>query len=108
MTLNQWYIVALGAGAGTFVLRAAPFLLAGRYPLGDRALKFLIYTAMSFFAGVISKSLLMWRGEFDAVELSIKLTALVMALALYARFKNVLLSLFTGVFLAVALKYLFG
>lgn len=105
MTLNQWLIVALGAGAGTFVLRAAPFFLAGRYSLEGRALKFLVYTAMSFFAGVVSKSLIMWKGEFDAVELSIKLTALIVALALYARFKNVLLSLFSGVLLAVALKY---
>jgi len=105
MTLNQWLIVALGAGAGTYVLRSAPFLLTGRYMLGGRALKFLIYTAMSFFAGVVSKSLIMWKGEFDAVELLIKLTALIVALALYARLKSVLLSLFSGVFLAVALKY---
>lgn len=104
MSVNTWLLVALGAGAGTYVLRAAPFLLIGRYEVGKQGLRFLVYTSLAIAAGIVSKYLVMWKGEFSAVEFAIKLAALMVSLALYARFKNVLLSLFTGVLLAAVLK----
>ncbi len=108
MSFGDWLIVAFGAGAGTYVLRVSPFLLRDRYAIGRKGLRFLIYSSLAIAAGIVSKSLLMWKGEFNGIELGIKLAALAAALVLYARFKSVLLSLFSGVFLAVALKYFFS
>jgi len=106
MSATGWLLVALGAGLGTYALRAIPFLLMGRYSIGDKGLKFLVYTAMTLFAGIVSKSLIMWKGPFDPWELAIKLAALLVALGVYKKFRHVLLSLFTGVSLAVILKLL--
>ncbi len=108
MSLSDWILVALGAGAGTYMLRAVPFVMAGRYEISGRGLKFLTYTSLAFFAGIVSKNLIMWKGEFDPLELGVKLTALVVALGLYSRYKSILLSLFTGVALAVAFKAISG
>jgi len=108
MSLSGWILVALGAGAGTYMLRSVPFVMAGRYKIGERGLKFLTYTSLAFFAGIVSKGLVMWKGQFDPMELGVKLTALVTALVLYARYKSILLSLFAGVAFAVALRAIAG
>lgn len=109
MTGLEWGLAVVGAGAGTYLLRVAPFAIRSLRNLGERYLHFLTYVSFAVAAGIVSKSLLVSGGtiKFDG-ELLIKLTALLCALLFYRILRNVPAALFGGVAVAVLLKWFYA
>lgn len=105
----EWGLAVVGAAAGTYFLRAAPFAFKSLRHAGERYLHFLTYVSFAVAAGIVAKVLLISGGkmQFDA-DLSIKLTALLCALVLQRVSRNVPTSLFGGVATAALLKWLLG
>ncbi len=108
MSVVSWNWVIVGVGVGTFMLRVVPFLLQGKFEPSDKFIRFLVLTSLAIAAGIVSKSIVMWKGEFALADQLIKVVSLMLALGLYARFKSVLLSLFSGVLLGALLNMYFG
>lgn len=107
MTTAHWWWVLLGAGLGTYVLRAAPFVWERLYRLGRDNMRFLTFVSFAIAAGIVSRSVMLSRGEIaPAEDVGIKLAAVAVALVLQRLTRNVALALFAGVGAAVVLKAL--
>jgi len=109
MTAAHWWWVILGAGLGTYVLRAAPFVWERLYRLGRSHMRFLTYVSFAIAAGIVSRSVVLSGGEMAPPgDMAIKMGAVAFALLLQRLTRNVALALFGGVGSAVLLKWLGG
>lgn len=107
MSASEWMLIVLGAWAGSYALRIAPFLSRQLYDLGRENLRFLTYVTFAIAAGIVSKSIVFSAGTQIAVgDSAIKLTAVLAALGLYKVLGNLPIALFSGAGLAVLLKWL--
>lgn len=93
--LQVWLII-LGMGIGTFLIRFSFLGLIGGRTLPPFTLRLLRYTAVAVIPGLVAP-LVVWPaatgGEPDAARMS----AAIVALALGLMFRNVLLAIFGGV-----------
>ncbi len=109
MTDLQWFIAIGGAAAGTYVLRAAPFLWTPLRDVGRRYVDFLTYVSFAIAAGIVSKALLLDGNQLVlGTDTYIKFAGLGVALAFYRRIRNIPLALFVGAGSAVLMRWLFG
>ncbi len=109
MTNVEWIIAVGGVAAGTYALRAAPFLWAPLRDLGRRYTDFLTHVSFAIAAGIVSKAMLMHEGRFFfGPETYIKFAGLAVALGVYRWLRNVPLALFSGAGAAVAIRWLSG
>ncbi|MCG6872956.1 MAG: AzlD domain-containing protein [Gammaproteobacteria bacterium] len=109
MGLNEWLIALAGVFAGSYALRAAPFLWAGFRRVGERNLHFLTYTSFAIAAGIVSKALLVSAGAWVGwQDFAIRSVAVVFSVLMLRSWRNVPVALFAGVGFAVLLKALVG
>lgn len=106
MTELQWMVAVIGAGLGTYVLRAAPFWYAACRDFGRRHLRCLTYISFAVAAGIISRAIFLSHGELTfGREAWIKALAVVVALVLYRRTRNMPGALFSAVGVAVLVHW---
>ncbi len=109
MTNLEWLIAVGGAAAGTYVLRAAPFLWAPLREAGRKYADFLSYVSFAIAAGIVSKAMLLQEGRFAlGPETYIKFAGLAVALGVYRGTRNIPLALFLGAGAAVAIRWMSG
>ncbi|MFP5349824.1 MAG: AzlD domain-containing protein [Gammaproteobacteria bacterium] len=107
MTTYHWLLVIVGAGIGTYALRAAPFVSERLRKLGQDNFKFLSYVSFAIAAGIVARALVYRGGELAAPnEMAIKLGAVVIALVLLRLTRSIPLALFSGAAFGVWLKWL--
>ena len=109
MTQDAWLLAVLGAGAGTYVLRAAPFLWRPLARAGRRYVDFLSNVSFAIAAGIVAKSLLV---QDQAIRIDgefwLRLLAVVAALLLFRFVRSTPAALFLGVGVAMAARWLLG
>lgn len=106
MTELQWTAAVLGAGFGSYVLRAAPFWYAASREFGQRHLRGLTYISFAVASGIVSRSIFLSGGDLAfGRETWIKLLAVVVALGFYRISRNTPLSLFSAVGVAVLVNW---
>ena len=108
MTEIQWIAVAALAGGLTWLIRAAPFVLAGWREITGPLKDFLVYTSLAIIAGIISKAMLSLQAGEGVETVGIKLACLLAALGLFRWSGNVVFAVFSAVGLAAALKMAIG
>lgn len=107
MTDIQWTLSLIGAGLGSYLLRAAPFALQWFREFGRRHLRCLVYISFAVTAGIVSRSIFLSEGELTfRRDAWIKVLAVVVAVLLYRRTRNIPVALFSGVGLAVGVRAL--
>lgn len=107
MTELQWTLAVLGAGLGTYALRAGPFSHRLLRDFGRRHLRCLTYISFAVAAGIVSRAIFLSAGDLTfGLEAWIKALAVVVALAIYRFRRNVLLALFSAVGIAVLAYWL--
>jgi branched-subunit amino acid transport protein len=106
MTEWQWTVAVLGAGLGSYVLRAAPFWYKASREFGRRHLRCLTYISFAVAAGIVSRAIFLAGGEltFDR-EAWIKVLAVVVAVVLYRGTRNMPVALFSAVGTAVLVQW---
>lgn len=106
MTELQWTAAVLGAGLGSYVLRAAPFWYAASREFGQRHLRCLTYISFAVASGIVSRSIFLSGGDLAlGRETWIKLLAVVIALGLYRVSRSTPVSLFSAVAIAVLINW---
>jgi len=106
MTAVDWVLAIIGAGIGTYALRAAPFVSERLRRLGQDNFKFLSYVSFAIAAGIVARALVYQAGELNAPdEMAIKIGAVLLALVLLRLTRSVPLALFTGAAIGVLLKW---
>ena len=106
MTTYHWLLVIVGAGIGTYILRAAPFVSERLRRLGQDNFKFLSYVSFAIAAGIVARALIYRGGELNAPgDMGVKIGAVVVALVLLRLTRSVPLALFTGAGIGVLLKW---
>ena len=106
MTTYDWVLVIIGAGIGTYALRAAPFVSERLRRLGQDNFKFLSYVSFAIAAGIVARALAYQGGELNAPdEMAIKIGAVLLALVLLRLTRSVPLALFAGAAVGVLLKW---
>lgn len=109
MTELQWTAAVLGAGLGSYVLRAAPFWYAASREFGQRHLRCLTYISFAVAAGIVSRSIFLSSGDLAfGRETWIKLLAVAVALGLYRLSRNTPVALFSAVAIAVLVNWATG
>lgn len=109
MTELQWAAAVIGAGLGTYSLRAAPFVWGTLRDLGRRYIRGLTYISFAVAAGIVSRAIFLSGGELSfGLETWVKVFAVVVALILYRSSRNMALSLFGAVGAAVLVFWLVG
>lgn len=107
MTDLQWLFAIGGAAAGTYVLRAAPFLWTPLRDVGRRYVDFLTYVSFAIAAGIVSKALLLDGSRLIwGTDTYVKFAGLAVALVFYRRMRNIPLALFVGAGSAVLIRWL--
>ena len=107
MTTYHWLLVIVGAGIGTYALRAAPFVSERLRRLGQDHFKFLSYVSFAIAAGIVARALVYRGGEINAPdEMGIKIGAVVFALVLHRLTRSVPLALFAGAGIGILIKWL--
>ncbi len=102
----QWFFAIGGAAAGTYVLRAAPFLWIPLRELGRRYVDFLTYVSFAIAAGIVSKALLLDGSQLVlGMDSYIKFAGLAVALGFYRWIRNIPLALFVGAGSAVLIRW---
>lgn len=87
------------------MLRISPFIWARCLQWGKDNVLFLTSVSLAIAAGIVSKALFMQGSRIHLdIDTLFKLVAVVFALGLYSRTKNLLLCLFSAVGMAVVLK----
>lgn len=105
----QWVAAVAGAGAGTYVLRAAPFAYLKFRELGQRYLRCLTYISFAVAAGIISRAIFLGDDRLDfSREAWIKVLAVVTAVLLFRKTRNMPLALFSAVGVAMAAQWTLG
>jgi len=100
-------MAVVGAGLGTYALRAAPFVWDTFRHLGRRYLRCLTYISFAVAAGIISRAIFLKQGELVyGRDVWIKVLAVVTALWLFRRTRSMPVALFGAVGVAVAVKWL--
>ena len=109
MTQTAWLLAVLGASAGTYALRAAPFLWRPLYRVGRRYVDFLTNVSFAIAAGIVAKSLLIQEQaiRIDA-EFWLRLLGVVAALVIFRFVRSTPAALFLGVGAAMGAKWLLG
>ncbi len=87
----QWLFAIGGAAAGTYVLRAAPFLWTPLRDVGRRYVDFLTYVSLVL-----------------GMDTYIKFAGLAVGLGFYRWIRNIPLALFVGAGSAVLIRWLVG
>lgn len=105
MDTQSGLIVIFGVGAGTLALRVTPFLIGRRIKFPKFFLEWLIYLSLGITAGMVSKNLFVQNGGLFTDDLAFRLCAVALGGLLHWKYRNVLLSLFSGVGFATVLKY---
>ena len=107
MNAVEWTLVIAGAGLGTYALRVAPFMSLRLYRVGQNNLRFLTFVSLAIAAGIVARSIVFDGGSVgQPPELAIKVAAVMTALIIQYRTKNLLVALFGGVGVAVLWKWL--
>lgn len=105
----QWVVAALGAGLGTYVLRAAPFSHHAFREFGRRYIRCLTYVSFAVAAGIVSRAIFLSGGQLSfGPETWIKVAAVAIALVLYRMTRNAPASLFSAVGFAMLIHWLLG
>lgn len=109
MSELQWTLSVLGAGAGTYLLRAAPFAWRALREFGRRHLRCLIYISFAVAAGIVSRSIFLSEGTLTfGRDAWLRALAVLLAVGIYRRVKNMPLALFGAVGAAVVVRALAG
>lgn len=105
MTDLGWVLVVGGVAAGTYALRVAPFISERLRRVGERHFRFLSHVSIAIAAGIVSRSVVYAGGEIGAaLDIGIKVAAVVVALVFLRVTRMVPIALFAGVGVAVLLK----
>jgi len=109
VTGNAWLLAVLGAGVGTYMLRAALFLWRPLYRIGRRYVDFLTNVSFAIAAGIVAKSLLIQEQaiRIDG-EFWLRLLGVAAALLFFRFLRSTPAALFFGAGVAVGMKWLLG
>lgn len=106
MTDLQWAAAVIGAGLGSYILRAAPFWYEASRAFGRRHLRGLTYISFAVAAGIVSRTIFVSAGDLTfSREAWIKLLAVAVALGLYRASRNMPAALFSAVGIAVLVQW---
>lgn len=109
MTDLQWTATVLAAGLGTYALRAAPFVWQAFCDFGRRYIRCLTYISFAVAAGIVSRAIFLSGGHLSfGREAWVKVLAVITALVVYRSTRNMAVSLFTAVGVAVLALWLLG
>lgn len=109
MSTLDWIVVIAGAGLGTYLLRATPFLWQRLHEFGQANFRFLSHVSFAIAAGIVSRAVFYSGGEIARLdEIAIKIGAVAAALALFRLTRNIPLALFAAAGLAVLVKWAAG
>lgn len=107
MTDLHWALAVVGAGLGTYALRAAPFGYRTFRDFGRRHLRCLTYISFAVAAGIVSRAIFLSGGELSfGREAWVKVLAVAAALALYRATRNLPAALFSAIGIAVLVYWL--
>ncbi len=106
MDETGWLVVILGVGAGSYMLRAAPFVIGSRIKFPPLFLEWLVLLALGLVAGIISKALFIKEGCLHLQDMPIQLAAIGVATLLNRQYRNILVALLGGIAVALLLKLL--
>ncbi len=106
MTDLQWAAAVIGAGLGTYLLRAAPFWFRASREFGRRHFRCLTYISFAVAAGIISRAIFLSGGELTfGREAWVRMLAVAAALGLYRLSRNMPVALFSAVGIAVLAQW---
>lgn len=109
MTEWQWVVAVAGAGAGSYALRVTPFAFSRLRELGRRYLRCLTYISFAVAAGIISRAIFLDGGQLELGRGAwVKALAVVVAVVLFRRTRNMPVALFSAVAVAVAVQWTLG
>jgi branched-subunit amino acid transport protein len=109
MSELQWTVVVLGAGLGTYLLRAAPFLWKRLLRFWRVYVRPLTYVSFAVAAGIISRAIFVSAGHLSfGTAAWVKVLAVAAAIAIYRTTRNMPVSLFSAVAIAVLALWLVG
>lgn len=91
----QIWVIILGLGVGTFLIRFSFLGLIGDRVLPGFVLRLLRYTAVAVIPGLVAP-LVVWPTATDGQPDAARLAAAVVALAVGVAFRNVLMAIFCG------------
>ncbi|SDW28183.1 AzlD domain-containing protein [Roseicitreum antarcticum] len=101
------WLIIVGLGIGTFVLRFSFLGLIGDRPIPAWVLRHLRYTAVAVMPGLIAP-LILFPAATDGAADPVRLSASVATVALGLWSKNVLVAIFGGAATLFAAQYLIG
>jgi len=105
MSELQWTAAVVGAGLGTYLLRAAPFAWQAFRAFGRRYLRCLTYISFAVASGIVSRAIFLSEGTLTfGIDAWIKVLAVVVAVWLYRRTHNMPAALFSAVGVAVLVR----
>jgi branched-subunit amino acid transport protein len=105
----HWTVVVLGAGLGTYALRAAPFLWQTLRDFGRAYIRCLTYISFAVAAGIVSRAIFLSEGHLSfGREAWVKVLAVVTAVVIYRAGRNMPAALFSAVGIAVLAFWLLG
>ncbi|MGA8259427.1 MAG: AzlD domain-containing protein [Arenicellales bacterium] len=109
MTELQWTAVVLGAGLGTYALRAAPFLWRSLRDFGRAYIRCLTYISFAVAAGIVSRAIFLSEGHLTFGRAAwVKVLAVVVGVVIYRVGRNMPAALFCAVGVAVLAFWLLG
>mgnify|MGYP000063268876 CR=1 FL=1 len=98
----QWTAAVLGAALGSYALRVLPFWYRACREFGRRHLRCLTYISFAVAAGIVSRAVFLSGGGLTfGSEALIKALAVLVALGLYRASRNMPVSLFSAVAIAM-------
>lgn len=109
MSEVQWAAAVVGAGLGTYALRAAPFLWKALRDFGSTYIRCLTYISFAVAAGIVSRAIFLSGGQLSFGRAAwIKVLAVVIAVIIYRVGRNMPLALFSAIGVAVLVFWLLG
>lgn len=106
MSELQWTAAVLGAALGSYALRVLPFWYRACREFGRRHLRCLTYISFAVAAGIVSRAVFLSGGELTfGRDAWIKALAVAVALGLYRASRNMPVSLFAAVAVAVLVHW---
>ncbi|MBI5177868.1 MAG: AzlD domain-containing protein [Nitrospinae bacterium] len=104
MDAAHWLVVVLGVAAGSYLFRAAPFVIGARMKFHPYFLEWLVLMALALIAALVAKAFFVSGGKLSFANAPAQLASVGVACALQLKFRQMLLSLAGGLMVAFLLR----